>query len=184
MELTDDEVIQILKYIEESRFNELHLEIGDLKLIVRRGRKGNAGSKKIPSLTRAESTDFKTSTKQIREQEPESKLRKIESEGPITIEEGLITIKASMLGTFYRSPEPGALPYVDVGAFVKEDDTVCLIEVMKVFNALKAGVRGHIEKICAESGQLVEYGQTLFLVRIGKISETKGYEEYYARSDS
>jgi acetyl-CoA carboxylase biotin carboxyl carrier protein len=80
-------------------------------------------------------------------------------------EEGLLKISSPMLGTFYRRPAPGSPPYVEEGTFVKEDDTVCLLEVMKVFNSVKAGVKGHIAKVCAESGDLVEYGQTLFLVK-------------------
>ena len=81
------------------------------------------------------------------------------------VEEGLIPINAPMLGGLYRCPERRAPTYVEVGTFVEEDTTVCLIEVMKVFTAITSGVRGRIDKICAESGQLVEYGQVLFLVK-------------------
>ena len=88
-------------------------------------------------------------------------------------QEGLSSIKAPMLGTFYRGPAPGSPPYVEVGTFVKEDDTVCLLEVMKVFNSVNAGVRGYIVKICAESGDLVEYGQTLFLIKPADTPEEK-----------
>ena len=79
-------------------------------------------------------------------------------------EEGLIPIKSPVLGIFYRSPKPRAPPFVEVGQYVKEDDTVCLIEVMKLFNAVKAGVRGRIARICAENTEMVEYQQRLFLV--------------------
>ncbi len=54
---------------------------------------------------------------------------------------------------------------MEVGTFVHEDDTVCLLEVMKVFNTVKTGVRGRIDKICVESGELVEFRQVLFLAR-------------------
>ena len=66
---------------------------------------------------------------------------------------------------FYARPEPGAPPFVVIGAEVKKDTTVCLIEVMKTFNAMNAGVNGVITEICAEDAQLVEYGQVLFRVR-------------------
>ncbi len=69
-----------------------------------------------------------------------------------------------MLGTFYITPEPGAPPFIKVGGVVDEDTTVGLIEVMKVFNAVRSGVRGVVSEICVQSGQFVEYGQTLFLV--------------------
>jgi biotin carboxyl carrier protein len=69
-----------------------------------------------------------------------------------------------LLGTFYRGAKPEAPPFVEVGSRVTKDDTVCLIEVMKTFTTLKAGVAGRIAKICAENAQMVEYKQTLFLV--------------------
>ncbi|MCX5910322.1 MAG: TRAP transporter large permease subunit, partial [Deltaproteobacteria bacterium] len=78
--------------------------------------------------------------------------------------EGLVAIKAPMLGTFYRTPKPGAPPFVEVGAMVDKDDPVGIIEVMKLFNTVKAGVQGRIAQICAEQGQLVEYQQILFLI--------------------
>ena len=69
-----------------------------------------------------------------------------------------------MLGTFYRSPSPGAPPFVEVGSVVTEEDTLCIIEVMKLYSAIKASFRGRITKICAENGQMVEYNQLLFLI--------------------
>ena len=78
---------------------------------------------------------------------------------------GTIEIKAQIMGMFYAQPEPGAPPFVTIGAEVKEDTTVCLIEVMKTFNAMTAGMKGVITEICAENAQLVEYGQVLFRVR-------------------
>jgi biotin carboxyl carrier protein len=72
-----------------------------------------------------------------------------------------------MLGTFYRTPKPGSPPFVEVGAEVREEDPVCIIEVMKLFNTVRAGVQGRIARICAEQGQLVEYQQDLFLVEKG-----------------
>jgi biotin carboxyl carrier protein len=77
----------------------------------------------------------------------------------------MVPIKAPLLGTVYRRPAPEAPPYVELDSFVKEDDTVCLIEVMKVFTAVKAGVRGRITEILVETNQMVEYGQPLFMVK-------------------
>ena len=69
-----------------------------------------------------------------------------------------------MLGTFYRAEAPGAAPFVDVGARVEPDTVVCLIEVMKMMNAVSAGVAGTVVEVCAENAQLVEYGAPLFQV--------------------
>jgi acetyl-CoA carboxylase biotin carboxyl carrier protein len=79
-------------------------------------------------------------------------------------EDGFIPIKAPMLGTFYRAPKPEAPPFVEVGQLVTEEDVVCIIEVMKLFNMVRAGVKGRVAKICAENAQLVEYKQVLFLL--------------------
>ena len=69
-----------------------------------------------------------------------------------------------MLGTFYRAEAPGGAPFVDVGATVEPDTTVCIIEVMKMMNSVPAGVSGTIAEIVPENGQLVEYGEPLFRV--------------------
>jgi acetyl-CoA carboxylase biotin carboxyl carrier protein len=78
---------------------------------------------------------------------------------------GTIDIKSQIMGMFYSQPEPGSPPFVSIGAEVKEDTTVCLIEVMKTFNAMTAGVKGVITEICVKNAQLVEYGQVLFRIR-------------------
>lgn len=69
-----------------------------------------------------------------------------------------------MLGTFYRAPAPGERPFVEVGDKVGPGDTVCLVEVMKLFNSVKAGVAGTVVKITVENGSMVEHGQTLILI--------------------
>ena len=69
-----------------------------------------------------------------------------------------------MLGTFYRAQTPGAPPFVEVGQRVRADDTVCLIEVMKLFNSVKAGVDGVVTQILAENAKLVEYNEVLIII--------------------
>lgn len=73
-------------------------------------------------------------------------------------------VKAPMVGTFYRSGSPGAKPFVDVGASVKEGDVLCIIEAMKLMNEIVAEQSGTVAQILAENGQPVEYGQVLFLI--------------------
>jgi acetyl-CoA carboxylase biotin carboxyl carrier protein len=74
-------------------------------------------------------------------------------------------VTAPLLGTFYRAPKPGAPPFVEVGATVEEDTVVAIIEVMKLMNTVRAGVRGTVTEIPARDGVLVEYGETLLRVR-------------------
>jgi acetyl-CoA carboxylase biotin carboxyl carrier protein len=79
---------------------------------------------------------------------------------------GLIPIKSPMVGTFYQAPAKGAKPFVTVGSVVDEDTDVCIVEAMKVFNNIKAETRGTIAKILVQDSQPVEFGQTLFLVKL------------------
>lgn len=80
-------------------------------------------------------------------------------------EAGLIPIKSPMVGTFYAAPSADAKPFVSVGASVNEESDVCIIEAMKVFNNIKAEVKGTIAKVLVQNAQTVEFGQTLFLVK-------------------
>ena len=73
-------------------------------------------------------------------------------------------VKSPMVGTFYRSASPGAKAFVEVGDVVKEGDTICIIEAMKILNEIEADKSGTISKTLCENGQAVEYGQPLFLI--------------------
>ena len=74
------------------------------------------------------------------------------------------TVKSPMVGTFYRCASPGAKAYVDVGSVVKEGETICIIEAMKILNEIEADKSGTVTKILCENGQAVEYGQSLFMI--------------------
>ena len=78
---------------------------------------------------------------------------------------GLVAIKAERVGTFYSSPKPGEPSFVSAGSKVDEETTVCVIEAMKNFFPVKAGVRGTISKVLIQNGQTVQFDQALFLVR-------------------
>jgi len=69
-----------------------------------------------------------------------------------------------MVGTFYRSATPGAKSFVEIGDAVKEGDTLCIIEAMKILNEIEADKSGNIKRILADNGQAVEYGQPLFII--------------------
>ncbi len=73
-------------------------------------------------------------------------------------------IKAPMVGTFYRASAPDAKPFVEIGQVIKEGETVCIIEAMKLMNEIEADVSGSVVEILVENGQPVEYGQPLFVV--------------------
>ena len=74
------------------------------------------------------------------------------------------TVKSPMVGTFYRSSSPGAKAFVEVGSQVKEGETICIIEAMKILNEIEADKAGTVTQILCENGQAVEYGQPLFII--------------------
>lgn len=78
---------------------------------------------------------------------------------------GLIAIESPMVGTFYAAPNPDAGPFIKVGSTVTADGVVCMIEAMKVFNEIKSGKAGKVERILVKNGDAVEFGQKLFMVR-------------------
>jgi acetyl-CoA carboxylase biotin carboxyl carrier protein len=73
-------------------------------------------------------------------------------------------VKSPMVGTFYRAPSPDAKPFIEVGGTVKEGETICVIEAMKLMNEIEADASGTIKAILVENGQPVEYGQALFII--------------------
>ncbi len=172
--IDQDDVIQIMRMLEESTFDELHLEMGELKLVASKRSKRASPGERLASTDRG-MTESRTVVEQT---VPESEEMPAIIPQPSDLEEdGLVAIKAPMLGTFYTSPKPGAPPFVEEGSLVSADDSVCIIEVMKLFNTVKANVRGRIAKICAENGQMVEYQQPLFLVEEVDEAAERGKEE-------
>jgi len=83
---------------------------------------------------------------------------------PKGVHSGLKEIRSPMVGTFYRAPEPGAEPYVQVGTRVTSGQTVCIIEAMKIMNEIEAEIAGVVREVSVEDAQPVEFGQVLFRV--------------------
>ncbi|HXV79401.1 MAG TPA: acetyl-CoA carboxylase biotin carboxyl carrier protein [Candidatus Binatia bacterium] len=166
MELTEDDVLHILKLIDESKFDYFQLEVGELKITVSKGEPiPLASTPRSVTTSQSSPTPVVETPKVAPAQpaaEPQSGTANVDAKAAI---EGLVPITAPLLGTFYVAPEPGAPPFVQVGSTVTEDTTVGLIEVMKVFNSVRASVKGTIAQVVAQNGQFVEYGQTLFLVK-------------------
>ncbi len=136
MPLSEDDVREILRLIDESDVEELRIETDELSLHVVRGAAADAAAP-------------------VEETPP--------SPEPPSGE--LLAIPAPMIGTFYRAESPGAPPFVEPGARVEPTTVVCLIEVMKMMNSVPAGVAGTIVEVCIENAELVEYGTALFQVQ-------------------
>lgn len=82
--------------------------------------------------------------------------------------DGLVPVEAAVSSVFYRRPSPGEPPFVEEGDQVNEDTVVCLLEIMKCFRSVSAGVKGKVEKILADSGALVKKGEAVMLIRPDK----------------
>ena len=149
MGLTDDDVREILRIIDESELDELRIDMPGFKLHVRRGGAPAAVEPAAPAA--ASEPAAAPSDSAAPEPAPASP-------------NGASTIEAPMLGTFYRASAPGAEPFVDVGSQVGPDSVVCLLEVMKMMNSVKAGVTGTVVEVCAANAEVVEPGEPLFRV--------------------
>ncbi len=159
--LSDEDVRQIallVEILDRSTFDYLQVELGDLKVTLGKGAPPDASAANgAPTLAAAEPFAAPAAPA------PAPAAGRIESPA----QEGTVAVVAPMLGRFYSSPEPGAPPFVRVGAQVGSDSTVALIEVMKVFTAVRAGVHGVVTEVCAQNEQYIEYGQILFRIRPG-----------------
>jgi acetyl-CoA carboxylase biotin carboxyl carrier protein len=156
MALSDEDVREILRIIDESELDELRIETDGFSLHVRRGGGAEAmPSPAAPSMPVAPSTPAERSPPPAQAPAPAS---------PATPPDGKVTIESPMLGTFYRAEGPNQDPFVEIGSRVEPDTTVCIIEVMKMMNSVPAGVAGTIVEICHENAKLVEYGEPIFRV--------------------
>ena len=147
-----------MKLIENSSFDYLQLEFGDLKLTLSK-------SGYSPAVSAPPEVEQRAAPAKAEAPRDDSKAAASPSvDRGSAVREGTVPITAPMVGTFYTTPSPGAPPFVGLGDSITQDTTVGLIEVMKVFNAVTAGVSGAIAEICVQNGAFVEYGQPLFLV--------------------
>ena len=165
MALTNDDVLKILKIIDESDYDDVRLETGDLKLHVRKHGAAEHELPEAPSGNRERArASAPESFRPASAVAPPVKPAVPKAAAEEAVPEGLVAIRAPMLGTFYRAPSPGEKPFVEVGDKISPNDTVCLVEVMKLFNSIKAGVAGTVVKILVENGAMVEHGQPLILI--------------------
>ena len=161
MPLTFDQVSKIVSIIDNSSCEELIVETDDIKLVVRRRVSGTPLPRERPEhpapvAAVSETTPATTFAAPKTSPKPAA----------VGAVDGFsrVSVDAPMVGTFYRSPAPDKPDFVTEGAVVTKGDPLCLIEVMKLFTTVYASVTGRIEQILPASGELVEYGQTLFVI--------------------
>ena len=161
MELTEDDVLEILKLFEQSKFDFLELQHGERKITVSKGGYVSAAAGAGPPAAVVASASASSAARPLSSPPPKPAPR------PETaaVAGGLVPVTAPMVGKFYAAASPSDPPYVEKGSRVAAGATVGLIEVMKVFTSIKTEVAGVIEQILVPSGEYVEFGQTLFLIR-------------------
>src|SRR5262245_39893764 len=160
MELTDDDVLEILKLFEQSKFDFLQLEQGERKITVSKGGYVVAGTGAAPAAVVQPAAQAAPA--------PAAQPAPAPAATAAAIPAGLVPITAPMVGKFYSAASPSDPPYVEVGSKVAAGAAVGLIEVMKVFASIKTEIAGTIEKILVTNGEFVEFGKPLFLLRPDK----------------
>jgi len=167
MSLSYADVGEILKMIDSSSCAEVVLELDGIKMIVRRGEKGSS-VKEVSAISDSGRSDFGQSDfgtptgNAVASHIPPPSANKPDA-GKAVAGDGDI-VKSPMVGTFYSKPSPEDPPFVAVGQNVKKGDTLCLIEVMKLFTTVECTTDGTVETIFVEDGALVEFDQPLFLI--------------------
>jgi acetyl-CoA carboxylase biotin carboxyl carrier protein len=160
--LTDEDVRQIgllIEMLDRSSFDYLQLDTGHLKVTVGKG----APPPEAPAAPAPPSAAPRPITASVGE--AHAAPPPVQPRSASAPADDVVTITAPMIGRFYAQPEPGAPPFVAVGAAVTPGTTVGLIEVMKVFTAVEATVSGVICEICVQDGAFVEFGSVLFRVK-------------------
>ena len=159
MSFSHDDVQRLIKLLDSSHFDELHLEAEGIKLSLRRNGAASAVSAPMaPPPVAAALPATSSSAPLTRVAAPSPAL------APVA-DASLLEIRAPMLGTFYGAPKPGAAPFVAIGGQVGADSAVGIIEVMKLMNSISAGVEGVLVEVLVRDGDLVEFDQVLMRVR-------------------
>ncbi|WHX98483.1 acetyl-CoA carboxylase biotin carboxyl carrier protein [Neobacillus sp. DY30] len=172
------EIREIIKLIDGSTVDCLELEKGDARIFVRKSSMINHSviqeNKSInlaaPAILEApvllaasKSNELSVASSQAAATKENTEKEEITPKIPET--KNLLKIVSPMVGTYYKAPSVDAAPYVKIGDKVEKSTVVCIVEAMKLFNEIEAEMDGEIVEVLVENGQLVEYGQPLFLVK-------------------
>jgi acetyl-CoA carboxylase biotin carboxyl carrier protein len=151
--LTAKDVAEIMRLIEESTFDSLTLEIDGVKLNLQRN-----SARPSPEINNSQTPQAASAEPMLSRPTPQRKAKP-------PSEPGLIDVTSPLLGIFYRAPRPGEPPFVEVGSKLEQDTIIGIIEVMKLMNSVRSGVKGEVLEILAVNGAPIEYGEILMRVR-------------------
>jgi acetyl-CoA carboxylase biotin carboxyl carrier protein len=165
--LTAADVAEIMRLVETSKFDELSLEMDGVKLTLRRSGASGAFSQSLTTQTALpDAAPIATARSDVRLAQTAAR---VDAASPVDaanpVDANLRDITSPMLGTFYRAPKPGSAPFVEIGSLVDENSVIAIIEVMKLMNTVRAGVKGVITEIFPADETLVEFGEVLMRAR-------------------
>ena len=155
-----DTLKQILNLVREHELSELEVEQDGLRLKIRKDSAVVAPAPPPPMPARAGDGAPAPAAAALAAPQAPSSLESADAEIELAV------VKSPIVGTFYRSPEPGAAPFADVGAIVKKGQVLCIIEAMKLMNEIESDVDGVVTRIYPQNGQPIEYGEKLFSVKL------------------
>ncbi|MBT2582283.1 acetyl-CoA carboxylase biotin carboxyl carrier protein [Planococcus sp. ISL-109] len=161
------EIREIIKLVDNSSINEFSYEFEGVKVKIKKDASNAGVQAPAQPQAAAETVQAAPAPKQAEPQAAAQSEQPSETEADSNgaADQDLHKILSPMVGTFYQSPSPEEDAYVAVGTKVSADQVVCIVEAMKLFNEIEAEVDGEIAEILVKDGQLVEYGQPLFLVK-------------------
>ena len=161
MTIENKDIEAFIRLFERSDWNELRLEVDGLQMVLSNDPAAKAIVETGAEMPRPAAIASQPAPAPASSAAPVAMLA---SAAPAENTDDLIAIRAPNLGTFYRSPNPGEASYVEIGQEIGADSEVCLIEVMKLFTPVRAGVSGRIARICVQDGSMVEFDAPLFYV--------------------
>ena len=169
MSLTHSDIAEIIKLVDQSTLDEFVVEVGDLKVEIRRkgampSAPAGAAAPAPPAPPSAAISPPEPPSLTSPAPAPAQPKRPPASPGEPVLGDGQVAIRSPMVGTFYRRSSPDEPAYVEVGSEVEVDAPLCLVEVMKLYTTIYAKTPGRVARICASDAELVEYDQVLFII--------------------
>ncbi|EPZ48955.1 acetyl-CoA carboxylase biotin carboxyl carrier protein [Alicyclobacillus acidoterrestris] len=160
------EIRELIRLLDETSLSEIHLESEDMKLHLKKPDPERVVQVAAPAPTAAVMPAAAPVQAPAPSAQPAVAAQEASGAAGRDSEEGVHVITSPMVGTFYRAPSPDAGPFVEVGQQVNSKTVVCIVEAMKLMNEIEAEVNGEVVEVLAQNGQLVEYGQPLFKIRL------------------
>lgn len=159
MKMKIHEIRELIKLIDQTTINEFEFENNGASVKIKKGVQTTVVTQAAAPVVEQHAIQAAAPVATL--EKPEAAIQEVVKEDTSNLHK----ITSPMVGTFYASPSPDSKEYVAVGDRIKSDSIVCIVEAMKLFNEIEAEIDGEIVEVLAKNGQLVEYGQPLFLVK-------------------